>query len=96
MKFYSFLLAALLISLANSDFSMNSFIETIERMCLDDWMSGYITLNEYQQYMKTADIHFVKDNDDPQPQKAYKKEFFIQRLKMFVKNSFSYFNNSRV
>ena len=71
-------------------------IYTNERMCLDDWMSGYITLNEYQQYMKSADIHFVKDNDDPQPQKAYQKEFFIQRMKMLVKNSFSYFNNSRV
>ena len=30
MKFYSFLLAALLISLANSDFSMNSFIKFYE------------------------------------------------------------------
>ena len=36
MKFYSFLLATLLISLANSDYSMNSFIKTIERMCLDE------------------------------------------------------------
>ena len=36
MKFYSFLLATLLISLANSDFSMNSFINTIEQMCLNE------------------------------------------------------------
>ena len=36
MKFYSFLLATLLINLANSDFSMDSFINTIQFFHLDE------------------------------------------------------------
>lgn len=60
-------------------------IYTNERMCLDDWTNGYITLDEYQQYMKTADIHFIQDDDDPQPQKAYQRAFFLRRLFMPVK-----------
>ncbi len=61
-------------------------IYTNERMCLDDWSNGYITLDEYQRYMKTADIRFIQDNDDPQPQKAYQREFIFRRLSMLVKN----------
>lgn len=60
-------------------------IYTNERMCLDDWTNGYITLNDYQRYMKTADIRFIDDNDDPQPQKAYQWAFFLQRLLMPIK-----------
>lgn len=61
-----------------------------ERMCLDDWSNGYITQNEYQRYMKTADIHFIQDDDDPQPQKAYQKVFFLQRLLMPLKKCIRY------
>lgn len=61
-------------------------IYTNERMCLDDWSNGYITMDDYQRYMKTADIRFIQDNDDPQPQKAYQREFIFRRLSMLVKN----------
>ena len=60
-------------------------IYTNERMCLDDWANGYITLDEYKRHMKSADIRFIQDNDDPQPQKAYQRTFFSRRLSMLVK-----------
>ena len=69
---------------------------TNERMCLEDWSNGYITLDEYQRYMKTADIHFIQDDDDPRPQKAYKREFLAYRLKMPIKKCLSLINNGRV
>lgn len=64
-------------------------VYTNERMCFFDWLNGYITLDEYQRYIKTADIHFIQDNDDPQPQKAYQRAFFKQRMLMPVKNQLS-------
>jgi carbamoylphosphate synthase large subunit len=64
---------------------MGEAVYTNERMCFVDWMSGFITLDEYQRYMKTADILFIQDNDDPQPWKAYQKAFFLQRLLKAVK-----------
>ena len=60
-------------------------IYTNERMCLDDWSNGYITLDEYKRHMKSADIRFIQDNDDPQPQKAYQRTYFSRRLSMLVK-----------
>lgn len=60
-------------------------IYTNERMCLDDWINGYITLKEYQRYMKTADIRFIPDDNDSQPERAYQRVFFIRRLLMPVK-----------
>lgn len=66
-------------------------IYTNERMCLDDWANGYITLDEYKRHMKSADIRFIQDNDDPQPQKAYQRTFFSRRLSMLVKKIFKLF-----
>jgi len=60
-------------------------IYTNERMCLEDWKSGYISFDEYQRYMKTADIRFIQDNNDPQPQKAYQRKFILCRMLMPVK-----------
>jgi carbamoylphosphate synthase large subunit len=71
-------------------------IYTNERMCLDDWTNGYITLDEYQRYMKTADIHFIQDDDDPQPQKVYQRTFLAYRLRMLVKTQLSKFRYKMV
>lgn len=39
-----------------------------ERMCKDDWMSNYISTWEFLRLMKTADISFIKDEEDKKPQ----------------------------
>lgn len=52
--------------------SSSSFVN--ERMCLDDWYSGYMSTKNYYQIVKTADIRFVDDEEDPMPQQALVKE----------------------
>lgn len=44
-----------------------------ERMCKDDWMGNYITTKEFLQLIRTADVSFVNDTEDPQPQKVFNK-----------------------
>ena len=39
-----------------------------ERMCLDDWYHGYLTISEYNKMIHTVDFRFVYDNDDSGPQ----------------------------
>ena len=46
-----------------------------ERMCLDDWYQGYISSSCYHHYLKSADISFVTDSDDPAPAKAFRREY---------------------
>lgn len=46
-----------------------------ERMCVDDWYKGYLSTREYKRVTKSADISFVYDNTDPDPQKEFEKEF---------------------
>lgn len=36
-----------------------------ERMCMDDWNIGSLSLKEYKSYLKTSDIHFICDDHDP-------------------------------
>ena len=57
-----------------------------ERMCLDDWYRGTITTKEFKDYLESADISFVRDNDDPQPQKAFEKQFRKMQLKKTIKS----------
>lgn len=45
-----------------------------ERMCVDDWYKGYLSTREYKRVTKSADISFVFDNTDPDPQKEFEKE----------------------
>lgn len=65
-----------------------SAIYVNERMCLDDWYNSHITKNEYRQLLSTADICFVKDPKDPDPQKAYERECRRKRVKKFIKKLF--------
>lgn len=57
-------------------------VYTNERMCFEDWKNGFITLDEYRRYMKTADILFVQDKDDPRPQRAFQRVYLISRMLM--------------
>lgn len=46
-----------------------------ERMCLDDWNAGYISLRQFFQYLKTADIRFIPDREDSMPEKVFKRTY---------------------
>ena len=57
-----------------------------ERMCLDDWYRGYISTSEFHQLLDTADIRFVDDEDDSDPQNAFERELKVKRMrKPFMK-----------
>jgi len=55
-----------------------------ERMLMDDWFCHYITTRDYYKIMKSADISFVKDKNDPLPFKFYQKEFCQRRIKRII------------
>lgn len=46
-----------------------------ERMCIEDWYRGYISTKDFHQIIKTTDIQFVKDENDPAPLYAFEKSF---------------------
>lgn len=56
-----------------------------ERMCEDDWYVGNISLREYHKIISSADISFVKDENDPKPQKVFGLWHFIHQVKSFIK-----------
>ena len=56
-----------------------------ERMAIDDWDAGFISLKELIRIRDDSDIRFVEDEDDIFPQKRLKKEFLIKRLKRPLK-----------
>lgn len=56
-----------------------------ERMCEDDWYLGLISSKEYRQIVASADISFVKDDQDPRPQAMFKFIHIIHPLKKSIK-----------
>lgn len=46
-----------------------------DRMCMDDWNKGCLSLKEYKKYMKTSDIRFICDDHDPLPEREYMRKF---------------------
>ncbi len=56
-----------------------------ERICMDNWYDGFLTKREFYQLINSSDISFVKDDDDPMPEKRFKKEFAKKRIKRFIK-----------
>lgn len=60
-----------------------------ERMCIEDWYCGYISTKDYHRIIKSADIRFVNDKDDPAPQHAFEKLFRKKLLRRpFMMNYF--------
>lgn len=51
-----------------------------ERMCMDDFLHGYINENEFHEIIDSAQIHFVFDDADPGPQRKLKRYLGFQRL----------------
>lgn len=57
-----------------------------ERMCMDDWYRGLITTKEYRNILGSADISFVRDDNDPAPQRAFEKQFRRLQMKRNIKS----------
>ena len=56
-----------------------------DRMCMADWENGYIAMDEYKRYLRSADIRFVPDENDRGPERKYNKEFWLKRIKKTIK-----------
>lgn len=64
--------------------SESTFIN--ERMCLDDWYTGYMKTEEYHRLLNSTDISFIRDVEDNAPWRAYKAEYVIRKIKRIVKS----------
>ena len=53
---------------------------TNERMCYNDLINGYISPKEYDKYISSSDILFIKDKDDNKPYHEYLK--YVREAKM--------------
>lgn len=66
-----------------------SAIYVNERMCLDDWNAGYISTRKFFEYLKTADIRFISDKVDLNPEKEFKricrKRMVINTIKRIIR-----------
>jgi len=58
-----------------------------ERMLRDDWYGNYITTKEFSTMLRTADISFVNDDEDKEPQKVFYKEVNnpVKRMKRLIR-----------
>ncbi len=56
-----------------------------ERMCHDDWNSGYLSHSAYKSILSSADISFLKDDDDPWPYRIYFLRHIYLLLRKFFK-----------
>ena len=56
-----------------------------ERMCEDDWCYGRISSEEYRRIVASADISFVKDEQDPMPQRIFEFIHFVHPLKKWLR-----------
>ena len=68
----------------------SSAIYVNDRMCLDDWYRGFITTKEYNHFLNSADITFVRSVNDPQPQSFMKKMFIKTKFKKIIKKCISF------
>lgn len=56
-----------------------------ERMCMDDWQNCYISTSDFFKTIEIADISFIKDKNDPEPEHQFRKMFENYRLKHFIR-----------
>lgn len=59
-----------------------------ERMCLDDWKAGFISTRQFFHFLKTANIRFIPDKEDPMPEKVFlrtcRKRIVIKAIKTII------------
>ena len=58
--------------------SMATYVN--ERMCVDDYIAGKISKKEYNNIVVSADICFVHDSFDPNPQRKFKFNYLYVEL----------------
>lgn len=51
-----------------------------ERMCLDDYIGGFISKKEYRKILDSGDIHFIFDESDPGPQIKFNRYYYLQKI----------------
>lgn len=60
-------------------------IYTNERMCYNDLLNSYISPKDYNHYIESSDILFIKDRDDIQPYNEYSKILRKAKVKYIAK-----------
>lgn len=63
----------------------NSSTYANEKVCLQNWYAGYMTTKEYLHILRSSDFLLMKDENDPVPEKMYKRNFIKLRLKRMIK-----------
>ena len=56
-----------------------------ERMGRDEWYFGRISWKAYCQIRDASQIRFLQDKNDPVPERAYRRETAMLRIKLFFK-----------
>lgn len=56
-----------------------------ERVCQDDWYQGFLSTKECRQLLASSDIHFVRDEKDPEPEHALERIWRSLILKRFLR-----------
>lgn len=59
-----------------------------ERVAMEDWYEGYLSLQEYRRLRDEADIPFIEDAADPGPGRALQRKFRLWRIRRMLKKSF--------
>ena len=54
----------------------NSATYVNERMCMDDWIAGKISSLDFKKIISSADIHFIINKGDREPEKQFYKEIW--------------------
>lgn len=57
-----------------------------ERMCVDDWYCGYISKKELNYIVSSSGIHFVSDEDDPEPNRILRKIICGRQIRKVIKS----------
>ena len=52
-----------------------------ERVLFDEYINGYLSKKEVNEYMNVVDIHFIKNSEDMKPYKHFKKFYPLATVK---------------
>lgn len=56
-----------------------------ERICLDNWYKGYLSTKGFYHILNTADISFLKDDNDKEPEIVFKRRLLMMGVKRAIK-----------
>lgn len=56
-----------------------------ERIAIEDWYKGYMSIEEYDKLKSESEINFVEDVEDPVPQKMLERDLRIRKIKKALK-----------